>query len=110
MKNIKIIEKEMTVKETIENTPKGYRLLKINEVIKLVDSGELDNLMEKNKDKWRLFIFEPMFKRNKSLNLYSALASDWDDYGLIVVGNYFDYDGCGFAFGVYIKDKERVEK
>ena len=98
-KEVKIIEKEMTYKETLKNIPKGYRLLKIQEVVDLVNSKKIDDLINKYKEGYyRLFVIEKMFDSNK--DKVASLLSD--DDGLDVNGNWFD-DDSGFAFGVFIE-------
>ena len=98
-KNIKIIEKEMTYKETLKNIPKGYRLLKIQEVVDLVNSKQIDNLINKYKDNYyRLFVIEQMFNINED-----RVARVNSDDGRLSVGGYWYDDDSGCAFGVFIE-------
>ena len=99
-KEVKIIEKEMTYKETLKNIPKGYRLLKIQEVVDLVNFKQIDDLINKyKKDYYRLFIIEQMFDLNK--DKVASLGS-FDD-GLDVDGSLWDDGNDGYAFGVFIE-------
>ena len=105
-KEIIIIEKEMTNKETLKNIPDGYRLLKIQEVVDLVNSKQIDNLINKYKENYyRLCVIEQMFDMNK--DKVASLGSD--DDRLDVVGDDW-YGDDGYAFGVFIeKIKEKKE-
>ena len=76
--------------------PKGYRLLKISEVQKLINSKKFIP----DKSKWRQFYFQPLFKGGYKL---SALDTDLLDDRLYVGGdNFGDLTGLR-AFGVFIE-------
>lgn len=91
-----------TFKEII--IPKGYRLLKIQEVIDLVNSGKF----KFDKNRWLQFFFEQPFDINKKLERVAVLGSYvFDDrLGVGADGSEGSVGRC--SFGVFIKMTDEI--